>query len=230
MPGRVITEITLSVFIAMIIVANITIIVKCKVYKNLNSMMIMCAITTMQIIRLANYIWRLIADKWCTDYWEWYRLMTDWTNYLLGVIALVLIVQWYQTYSALNNPLNALRTFEKNWAKVAQISLIVIYTVFIVFDSLIVLGDAFTSQKNKKKTRSHFDVVAYHLLEWVQAILNAICLLSYVILFIWFVMLIAKNKDQLRGLLRQVIIFFSIMLVMLSLNFVLDLIFYISFD
>lgn len=48
----------------------------------------------------------------------WYRIVTDWTNFLLGVIALVLIVQWHQTYRVLNNPLNALQTFEKNWAHV----------------------------------------------------------------------------------------------------------------
>mmetsp|Transcript_15865 Transcript_15865/g.19984 ORF Transcript_15865/g.19984 Transcript_15865/m.19984 type:complete len:110 (+) Transcript_15865:542-871(+) len=68
------------------------------------------------------------------------------------------------------------------------------------------------------------------MLECIQAILNAICLLSYVVLFVWFSMLISKNKERLGSLMCQVTIFFSVMLLMLTLNFVLDLIFYIQYD
>ena len=42
-----------------------------------------------------TYMWRILANEWSLEQWAWYRLTTDWTNYLLGVIALVLIVQWH---------------------------------------------------------------------------------------------------------------------------------------
>ena len=55
-------------------------------------MTIMCAMTAIQVIRLTTYIWRLVVNKWATDTWMWYRVVTDWTNYLLCVIALVLLI------------------------------------------------------------------------------------------------------------------------------------------
>mmetsp|Transcript_15865 Transcript_15865/g.19983 ORF Transcript_15865/g.19983 Transcript_15865/m.19983 type:complete len:110 (+) Transcript_15865:182-511(+) len=105
-------------------------------------MIIMIAMTLIQFIRLLMFIWRLIANQWSSKVWAWYRISTDFTNYLLGVIALVLIVQWHQTYRVLNNPIDALQTFEKNWARVAQLALIATYTIFIVFDVIVVIIDA----------------------------------------------------------------------------------------
>jgi len=61
------------------------------------------------------------------------------------------------------------------------------------------------------------------VLEICEAILNAIILLAYVVLFVWFAILISGNKARFGGaLLRQVIIFFTVMILMLMLNFVLD--------
>ena len=42
----------------------------------------------------------------------------------------------------LSNPLHALHTMEKNWAKVAQIIAIVIYTVIMIFDTCVIFIDA----------------------------------------------------------------------------------------
>ena len=46
------------------------------------------------------------------------------------------------------------------------------------------------------------------------------------ILFVFFMMLIKRSEQKLGKLNRQVIAFFCVMLVVLTLNFVLDLIFY----
>eukprot|EP00353_Schmidingerella_taraikaensis_P001507 CAMPEP_0185599726 /NCGR_PEP_ID=MMETSP0434-20130131/82897_1 /TAXON_ID=626734 ORGANISM="Favella taraikaensis, Strain Fe Narragansett Bay" /NCGR_SAMPLE_ID=MMETSP0434 /ASSEMBLY_ACC=CAM_ASM_000379 /LENGTH=180 /DNA_ID=CAMNT_0028229227 /DNA_START=84 /DNA_END=626 /DNA_ORIENTATION=- len=131
-------------------------------------MIIMIAMTLIQFIRLLMFIWRLIANQWSSEGWVWYRISTDFTNYLLGVIALVLIIQWHQTYRVLNNPIDALQTFEKNWARVAQLALIATYTIFIVFDVIVVIIDASTQAEDQKFIDS-----IYEMLECIQAILNA---------------------------------------------------------
>lgn len=45
MHGRVETELTFSVFLFITIFANVTVTLKCRVYQNLNSMIIMTAMT-----------------------------------------------------------------------------------------------------------------------------------------------------------------------------------------
>ena len=60
--------------------------------------------------------------------------------------------------------------------------------------------------------------------------LCAICVLSYVTLFTWFTLLIQKNHDRYGSMQRQVIIFFSVMIIMLTVNFILELIFYARFS
>ena len=175
-----------------------------------------------------TYMWRILANEWSLEQWAWYRLTTDWTNYLLGVIALVLIVQWHQTYRVLNNPVTALRTFEKNWARVAMIALISISTLLVIFDTCVVLIDDIEAD-DVSDERSQFVLVAYSLLKWVQAIVNAITLVAYTVLFVLFAKLISKNREGLGALRRQVIIFFVVMLVLLTINFILDIVFYLQF-
>ena len=101
------------------------------------------------------------------------------------------------------------------------------YTVFIIFDILVVSVDATIAHDNK--SRVFFDD-SYRFLQVVQSILCAICALSYVTLFTWFTLLIQKNQDRYGGMMRQVIIFFSVMITMLTINFILELIFYARFS
>ena len=103
-------------------------------------MIIICAVTLLQTIRMVTYMWRIIDDSWSIHNEIVYRIDTDWTNYLLGIVALVLVVQWHQTYSVLKNPQLAVETFEKNWARKLQLALIVIYTIFIVFDTIVLIA------------------------------------------------------------------------------------------
>jgi len=41
---------------------------------------------------------RLIVNKNVKDDWVWNRVATDLSNYLLGVVSIILFAQWYQTY------------------------------------------------------------------------------------------------------------------------------------
>ena len=65
-------------------------------------MCIMVFLTVLQFLRLITYFRRVIKNEYSLDMWVWYRATTDLCNYLLSVVALVLLVQWHQTYSALS--------------------------------------------------------------------------------------------------------------------------------
>jgi len=145
-PGRVPTEITFICLLLLMIGANLYVIVKCKVYQHFNKMVIMFCVTLLQLVRLVMYLWRATTDKYSISGWVWYRLVTDSTNFLLGIVALVLFIQWHQTYQVLCNPLNALLTMEKNWAQVVQIVLLIAYTVFFIFDISVVMYDSLSSK------------------------------------------------------------------------------------
>ncbi len=84
-----------------------------------------------------------------------------------------------------------MQTMEKNWAKTAMISLILALTFLIVFDTGIIIADASTGQFSK----STFILGAYDFLTWVQASLALITLISYMILFIFFVLLIREDRE-----------------------------------
>ena len=94
-PGRVATELTLSALLILVITANIVIILKLKVYKNFTSMSIMVCLTVIQLLRLLTYLLRVLTNEYSQRQWVWYRITTDLANYLLGIVAIVLLVQWH---------------------------------------------------------------------------------------------------------------------------------------
>ena len=216
----------MSALLVLVITANFVVILKLKVYQNFNSMCIMLCLTVILMLRLVTYLLRVIMDKYSHEQWVWYRISTDIVNYLLGTVAIVLLMQWHQTYTVLSNPLRALKTMEKNWAKVAQIALIVTYTVFMVFDIGVVIVDSQSDESEK----SSFVLSAYKTLIWLQSSLSLLILIGYVVLFVFFLLLMRKDRSRFGSLHKHVIGFFSLMLLILIANFVLDIIFYDQFD
>ena len=105
---------------------------------------------------------------------------------------------------------------------IIQIIICILYTCFIAFDAtIIILGP-----ENNQKLFETADTV----LEWLQAIYNIMILICYFVLFISFMMLIRQNEQRFGPLNTQIIAFFSIMLVLLITNFVLDIVFYVHFN
>ena len=68
------------------------------------------------------------------------------------------------------------------------------------------------------------------ILEVIQDIYNVVILLCYLVLFILFMTLIRQNEEMLGTLKTQVVAFFSVMLLLLTSNFVLDIVFYVKVD
>ena len=122
--------------------------------------------------------------------------------------------------------MKALKTLERNWAKVAELVLIITYTVFMVFDLCVIIVDSQTGQKYK----SDFVEDAYTFLEVVQVLLNLTILICYVILFVYFLILIRDGKQRFGSLYKQVIGFFSIIIIILTTDFVLNFLFFTKFD
>ena len=71
---------------------------------------------------------------------------------------------------------------------------------------------------------------ADEILEVIQDIYNVVILLCYLVLFILFMTLIRQNEEMLGTLKTQVVAFFSVMLLLLTSNFVLDIVFYVKVD
>ena len=138
---------------------------------------------------------------------------------------LILLVQWHQTYSILSNPLAAMKTLERNWAKVAQFTLIVLYSLFMVFDIVVVIID----NNSEDHREGDFIIAAYKFLMIIQVILSLILLVCYVILLTLFLHLIRRDEKRFSALYKQVIGFFSIILVLLTSNLVLQIVFYLEF-
>ena len=78
----------LFIFIAV----NIAIVHKLKVYENFNSMSIMVCLTIILLDRLVTYLIRVIVNEYDDEEWVWYRISTDIVGYLIGIIAIVLLM------------------------------------------------------------------------------------------------------------------------------------------
>lgn len=103
--------------------------------------------------------------------------------------------------------------------------LCIAYTIFIIFDTIVIIIDEMEGYD-----RTAFVHTAYRFLEWIQAILNMLIIMSYLLLFISFLVLIRRERTKFAFLQKTVTAFFSIMLGFLFSSFVLDLVFYIDFD
>ena len=54
--------------------------------------------------------------------------------------------------------------------------------------------------------------------------------MSYMVLFIWFVLLIRKEREKFGDLSNHIIAFFTVMLAVLMTNLILNLVFYFNFS
>ena len=141
-PGRVPTDIAFSAVLVLVITANVAVIFKCQIYRIFNSMVIMTFLTLLQTIRLITFLVRIFQDKYSEEQWVWYRVQTDLCSYLLSIVNIILLMQWYQTYQVLADPLEAAKTIEKNWTKIVSIVLMLFNTFFVLFDIIMIFIDA----------------------------------------------------------------------------------------
>ena len=117
-------------------------------------------------------------------------------------------------------------TLFRNWAQKIQIVIIALMTVLLVFDLCIIVGDSSTGVEST----SEFIHASYVFLDWVQAALNLIIILCYALLFIKFLFMMSKKKREYGELRKQVIGFFTVILVILVVDFVCNMVFYLAFD
>lgn len=96
----------------------------------------------------------------------------------------------------------------------------------MVFDICVVVID----DNSADHKEGEFVQSAFKFLMVIQVILSLILLICYMILFTLFLHLIRRDEERFSALYKQVIGFFSIILIMLISNLVLQIVFYLDFD
>lgn len=128
--------------IVMMITADIAVFVACKVYKNLSSCFLLSATIALILFRLIGYSFRLLVPRFSVNYPYWQRIEVDMPGYVFGIISIVLLFQWVQTYQVLTDPVRAMdNTMASNSSFYCQIVFVVLYTVFILTDFAIINYD-----------------------------------------------------------------------------------------
>lgn len=140
-PARVPLDITFSAILLVLLTINVYIVVKLKVHENCNSLAIMACLSVIEAMRICIFIWRILENKYSQEEWFWYRATTDLANYLLGIIAIILLAQWHQTFCVLSNPTRAIKTLYNNWAKVFLLTIVTLETILFIFDFIVIVAD-----------------------------------------------------------------------------------------
>ena len=126
----------------MMITADIAVFVACKVYQNLSSCFLLIATVILILFRLCDYAFRLLVPRFSVNYPYWERIEVDMPGYVFGIISIVLLFQWVQTYQVLSDPVAAMNnTMSSNGSFYCQIAFVVIYSVFILTDFVIISYD-----------------------------------------------------------------------------------------
>ena len=134
-----------------------------------------------------------MQDNWKYENWVLNRLMTDIPAYLIGIVSTSLFFQWYQTYCILKNPQGAIKTITNNTSHKIQISVIFLYTVFLISDLVIVSIDynKMASQSKLDEQDPSFKADLVSLI--FQSILAGIIFIAFNVLFIQFLFLIREK-------------------------------------
>ena len=135
-------ELIFTALIVMVITADIAVIVACKVYKNWSSSFLMGATVLLILFRLIDYSFRLLKPRFSVNYPYWERIEVDMPSYVFGIISIVLLFQWVQTYQVLQDPIRAMNnTMSSNVSFYCQIIFVVMYSIFILVDFAIINYD-----------------------------------------------------------------------------------------
>ena len=209
----------------MMVTADVAVFVACKVHKNFSSTFLLGATILLIIFRLGDYAIRLGNPDFSKTYPFWSRIEVDTPSYVFGIISIVLLFQWVQTYQVLRDPIRAMNTTMQSYKSfVAQVVFVVLYSVFIVADFTIIGYDHYNSYKEGTNIR-HAD----KLFVVIQSVLDLTIVLGYVILFVFFLKLIGEQAE-LHVMKRNVLVFFIFMMVVLTVQLVFNTIFYTTYD
>ena len=141
-PGLVATEVIFCVLFSALVSANSAIFFMCKIYKNISSFVILALLTLLNASRMVQLLIRLVNDEWQYDEYEFNRLCTDVSTYLFGLVCVILLFQWHQTYRVLANPLQALNYMQNKQSVVYPLIFTIVYSLFFIIDVIFVVVDA----------------------------------------------------------------------------------------
>ena len=73
------------------------------------------------------------------NYLKHMRIFHDISTYLFGIVAVILLFQWGQTYKLLSNPQQALLIITNNWAFYGQVAYVVASTTAFICKIIFVI-------------------------------------------------------------------------------------------
>ena len=131
----------------MMVTADVAVFVVCRVYRNFSSTFLLGSTIVLMLFRLMGYAFRLLSKE--VPIWE--RFEVDLPGYIFGIISIVLLFQWVQTYKVLSDPVRAMdNTMSSNTSFYCQIIFVVIYTLFIMTDFLVIYYDREERYRNRE--------------------------------------------------------------------------------
>ena len=126
----------------MMVTADVAVFIICKVHKNFSSTFLLGATILLIVFRLVDYILRLANPRFSIEHPFWNRVEVDTPSYVFGIISIVLLFQWVQTYLVLKDPIRAMNTIMQSYKSfVAQVVFVVLYSAFIIADFIIISYD-----------------------------------------------------------------------------------------
>ena len=97
-------ELVFSALILMMVTADIAVFIVCRVYRNFSSTFLLGSTIILMLFRLLGYAFRLFSKNFTI----WERTEVDLPGYIFGIISIVLLFQWVQTYKVLSDPVRAM--------------------------------------------------------------------------------------------------------------------------
>jgi hypothetical protein len=195
-----------------LMISNLIIILKCRVYKNWSSLFILGALTLVCFVRIGSLLFQSLYES---DYRHdeiMGRLTHDIPFFLFDCVTISLLLQWVQTYQVLIDPQRAIKSIVNNTYPKVQITITLVYLVLIGLDAALVTYDSkFDFTKEKVHTAST-------TIEIVLASATTVVLVCYMGLFCLFLARFRRVEEgeispQLRYQVKTFFISIIIMLV-----------------
>ena len=158
-------------------------------------------------------------------------MLTDIPSYLIGIISTSLLFQLHQTYRILKDPQEAIRTITYNLQAKLQIVFVALYTIFLIADVVIVFYDYSVLKKTDDAAQldEEFSSTVDNVFLIAELSLQVILLIYYTTLFILFLFLIKQKESELKHLKKQIILIFTVMIIILFGSLISNCLFYFEY-
>jgi len=198
----------------MMVVINIFCFFKYRAYNNLSS-------ATLVMLVIMMFTWSSLI--WALCFWmppffhQNFLTIMDLSNFIVsyfcGILNMSVILQWVQVYKVISDPCNAKETIIQNWASKME-------CLFVFYFTLVIVGSLYFSlwdHLDKDLSYTKLDTAKIVFLG-INSATQFLLIILYAVLFFKFNRLINKQNDHLSSMKFQVVTFFTIAIIAMSLR------------